>query len=227
MLPGSYEEDLLRMEYALHANIFACDQYAIYSNALIQVAPGIRTGVVDSDLKCDKGGEFMTALNTPIFLAVWTKVMMDGTFLNHDWVVKADPDTVFFPDRLRQMLVKYSDDTRMGTGLYLNNCNFGLHGPLEVFSVNAVKAWGTGSAHCMKHFEKLCNGPCLWGEDMFIDQCLWKVLNVRRENEYNLLTEDHCAPPANWYDCRDKTQIAFHPFKALDSYRECWTNGNS
>jgi hypothetical protein len=227
MLPGSYEEDLLRMEYALHANIFACDQYAIYSNALIEVAPGIRTGVVDSDLKCDKGGEFMTALNTPIFLAVWTKVMMDGTFLNHDWVVKADPDTVFFPDRLRQMLVKYSDDTRMGTGLYLNNCKFGLHGPLEVFSVNAVKAWGTGSAHCMKHFEKLCNGPCLWGEDMFIDQCLWKVLNVRRENEYNLLTEDHCAPPANWYDCRDKTQIAFHPFKALDSYRECWTNGNS
>lgn len=227
MLPGSYEQDLLLMQHKEQVSIFACDQYAIYSRERLELAPGVHTITINSDLKCEKGGEFGTALNLDIFIAVWTKVISDGDFLVHDWTVKVDPDAVFFPAMLRQLVKKYSEHVSSGNGVYLNNCKYGMHGPLEIFSVSAVKAWGMGSTSCVKHFEKLCSGSCYWGEDMFIDQCLWKVLKVKRVNEYTLLTEDHCDPPEGWQDCKNKTQIAFHPFKTLQGYRQCLANARS
>jgi hypothetical protein len=56
---------------------------------------------------------------------------------------------------------------------------------------------------------------------MFIDQCLDKVLRVRRVFESRLLLEDHCDPPAGWDSCSDGEATAFHPFKATDAYEEC------
>jgi hypothetical protein len=221
MMPNSYEQDLLMMQYDIGASIFACDQASIYSNMVINLAPGLRTSFVDSSLGCSKGGEFKTALNTEIFLAVWKKLLSEEHYLLHDWTVKVDPDCVFNPSMLRDILRKYDADAAVGTGVYFNNCKFGLHGPLEVFSLNAVKTWGAGITRCKEHFEQMCNGPCLWGEDMFIDQCLSKVLFVRRVDEFRLLTEDHCDPPPGWQHCGNSSQVAFHPFKTLLGYQKC------
>lgn len=157
-------------------------------------------------------------MNTDIFMEVWKKVISDGIFAEYQWTVKADPDTVFFADRLRDVLSVYRDSEG---GVYLNNCKMGLHGPLEVFSRTAIRVWGNGSRDCFDHFYKLCGGPCLWGEDMFIDQCLFKVLKVRRVLESSLLTEDHCDPPHGWHDCTDTTSVAFHPFKKMKEYKRC------
>ena len=42
-------------------NIFACDEWAVYSSRKVDVVPGfLQSAVVDSDLKCDMGGEFGT-----------------------------------------------------------------------------------------------------------------------------------------------------------------------
>merc|ERR1739844_129390 len=99
-----------------------------------------------------------------------------------------------------------------------------MHGPLEVLSRNAVRIWAGGSLHCVNHFQNLCNGDCFWGEDLFVDQCLWKVLNVRRENDFRLLAEDHCEPPSDWNKCDDSSFVAFHPFKTLEGYGDCLDN---
>jgi len=109
----------------------------------------------------------------------------------------------------------------------LNNCKFGLHGPIEIFSRNAVQAWAQGRETCVKHFNQVCDGPCWWGEDMFMDQCLSKVLNVKRDNNSFVLIEDHCDPPAGWTDCTDPMHVAFHPFKKLKDYQECMDNAES
>jgi len=223
IIPASYEQDLLAMQFREHAGLFACDQYAVYSNVSLQVAPGVVTNAIKSDLKCDKGGEFGTALNTDIFMVLWSNVIKDGLYLLHDWTVKADADTVFFPIRLRWVL-QLHPEASTGPGVYLNNCKFGMHGPLEVFSRRAVTSWAMGAERCVRHFYQLCSGPCLWGEDMFIDQCMWKVLHVRRENEFNLLSEAHCDPRPGWASCRDPSQVAFHPYKTLDGYRKCMEN---
>ncbi|CAK0836714.1 unnamed protein product [Prorocentrum cordatum] len=87
MLPGSYEEELLSWQLRKEASLFACDAVAIYSNKAVSLGPGVTTRVVDSSLKCDMGGEFQTALNLPIFLVVWTKVIEDGYFMAHDWIL--------------------------------------------------------------------------------------------------------------------------------------------
>mmetsp|Transcript_56014 Transcript_56014/g.142557 ORF Transcript_56014/g.142557 Transcript_56014/m.142557 type:complete len:497 (-) Transcript_56014:214-1704(-) len=220
--PQGYELGLLALQHKLRTGIFACDEFAVYSNKVIEVAPGVNTSIVNSNLKCEKGGEFGTALNTDIFMAVWTKVISDGRYRYNEWTAKVDPDSVFFAERLRIAVHFHAKAAREPRGAYLNNCKFGLHGPLEVFSQLAVLSWAAGSAICVKHFDKLCSGPCLWGEDMFIDQCLQKVLMVKRINDWNLLSEAHCDSK-DWEECRNGA-ISFHPFKSESTYKKCMVN---
>jgi len=227
MLPHTYEQQLLAMQYQNKVSLFACEAYQVLSNGTYQVAPGLTSGAIDSSLQCKKGGEFGTALNLPIFIAVWEKVIHDGIYLKHDWVVKVDPDAVFFADRLRGIVTVHYERP---SGVYLNNCKYGLHGPIEVFSKNAITAWAKGYKTCQAHFWNVCQGDCFWGEDLFIDQCLWKVLNVTRENDYRQLVEDHCdAPVKNWtdYTCEDATHAAFHPFKNKETYMKCLQAANA
>jgi len=216
--PHGYELGLVAMQYRQRASIFECDEYALYSNRTFEIVPQVWTSFVNSSLSCDMGGEFGTALNTGIFLALWSKIVFDGRFIYHDWTVKVDPDAVLLPERLRPAMLQHEETAR---GTYINNCKFGLHGPLEVFSRNAVKVWALGATTCVKHFTELCSGPCGWGEDMFIDQCLHRQLNVRRDNNYGLLLEDHCDPPAGWEDCANETVASFHPFKTEEGWMAC------
>jgi len=221
MLPHTYEQGLLAMQYQASASLFSCDAYSVYSNMSIEVAHGLTSRIVDSNLQCGMGGEFKTALNLHIFIAVWKRVKEDAVFMQHDWTVKVDPDAVFFPQRLKGVVALLPETEK---GVYLNNCKFGMHGPIEVFSRNAVITWSTGHKQCVDHFWQLCHGDCLWGEDLFIDQCLYKVLDARRENDYRILFEDHCDPPPNWQTCDDLTAISFHPFKEPTEYRTCLNN---
>lgn len=108
-------------------------------------------------------------------------------------------------------------------GMYLNNCKLGLHGPLEVFSRQAVYAWIEGLDRCQRHFHRLCSGDCMWGEDMFIDQCLSKVVGVERVDDWGLLAEDHCDAPDGWRDCDSVNhwRVAYHPFKQKEDFQQC------
>jgi hypothetical protein len=222
IIPSSYELNLMQLAYQKNTHIFNCDEYATYSNSVFLVAPGVETLPVNSDLKCESGGEFGTALNNDIFLEVWRVVIEGQRYAVHDWTVKVDPDCVFIPDRMRSIVAQHQE---FAGGTYLNNCEFGLHGPLEVFSKWAVEAWKNGRQRCIAYFNMKCSGDCKWGEDMFIDQCL-QHLRVYRVDEFNLLTEDHCKPPANWQTCTtgNKQTAAFHPFKDVGSYDQCLRN---
>lgn len=217
MVPFGYEAGLLGMQYHKGTSLFACDEYAVYSNTSMAVGLGFKISVVNISLQCERGGEFQSLLNLEVFRAVWARVVGDGQFEAHEWTVKVDADTVFFPQRLRQVLQEH----HAGPGVYLNNCKFGMHGPLEVLSRAAVQALGEGWDRCDAHFREVCLGPCWWGEDLFVDQCLSEVLGVRREYEGRLLSDDHCEPPQDWASCKDRSKVAFHPFKTADSYRRC------
>lgn len=223
IMPYSYEQGLLTMQYENGAGIFNCDEYAVYSNQALVLAPGLVTRRVLTTQKCTTGGEFKTALNLNIFTAVWRQVISDGQYLLFNWIVKADPDTVFFPHRLRAIVAKHEKGAvgGYGQGAYFNNCKYGMHGPLEVFSQNAVNALASMFLGCFHYFQKLCSGDCSWGEDMWVDQCLKKFVNSTRINEYNVLEEDHCDPAMGWQSCEDTTKAAFHPFKIASRYLVC------
>jgi hypothetical protein len=234
MLPEYYEKSLLSWQYEKRVSLFACDGWDVYSNQKIKLPEDddsdehFHTKKVDSDLKCEKGGEFGTALNKDIFAIVWKKVFDDGKYRNFDWTVKVDPDAVFFAERLKTSL--YQHPIVQG-GLYIVNCPMGLHGPLEVFSQEAVTSLVQRWDECEGHFNQMCSGDCQWGEDMWVDQCLSKVLNVRCEHDNRLLIEDHCDPPAGWLDCpatlrlADGSQpVSLHPFKTQERYEQCYNS---
>jgi len=222
MLPWSNEIFLLQWAFSVGANLFGCEHFSIYSSQVIKIAPGVSTVIARNDLRCEKGGEFKTALNTDIFIDIWRKVVDEKTFLSADWTVKVDPDTVFFAPRLRRALAPLQARAKARDGgVYLNNCKFGMHGPLEVVSRAAVGVWVSGIERCKSFFRVLCSGDCRWGEDMFMDQCFQRQLDIERINNYGLLLEDHCDPPPGWETCRNRSVVAFHPFKEVAAYAAC------
>jgi len=224
MVPGTDEQKLLAWQHENKASIFACEGVAVYSSKHVDVVPGkISTTVIDSDLKCNYGGDSQSALNAWIFIALFDKLLDDGVYAKFDWTVKADPDAVFFPGRLRNILPQHR-----GAG-YINNCKYGMHGPIEVFSKRAMDvlaedykaSWdGKAPKSCV---DSMDFGQ--WGEDMFLDQCLSKILHVApRPLDTRLMCEAHCDCPS-WYWCTNGTdRVSFHPFKTVDAYATCMGN---
>lgn len=223
--PHGYEKDFMEFQHSLRTSMFGCDAFGVYSNSSFWVAPGVWTGDIDYSLECELGGEFGTALNSWIFMAFWRKVLADGLYRKHDWTVKADADAVFFPQRLRRVLQAHT------TADYINNCKYGLHGPLEVLHRRALEALErdfNASEDGQKPLR--CHGELLevleqWGEDYWLDKCLSQVLGLRSELDGGLLCEANCDCE-DWYWCKNTSveHVSYHPFKREDMYRQCMAN---
>jgi len=169
-------------------------------------------------------------------------VLEDDKTWKNDWTVKIDPDAVFFPSRLREMLrhkwfsgiagaKKEGDKPKP---IYLNNCHRGMHGPIEVISTGGLKVYKQGKQKCIdgepyNHKQ----------EDFFFRRC-WALLGIAKQEAYNLLFENEyaCDERSTTRDGRHpcfSRQVSFHPFKNKEGYREChrraasvsWVNGMS
>jgi len=220
MLPRTGEETLLKAQLKLGmVGIFGCNEWSIYSNEsrLLSIEPPVYSeNVMNGSLWCAFGGQWHSALNTPIFLRFWHAVLWDQRAWDHDWILKADPDTVFFPQRLRPLLRKrwWGGVTEGPT--YLSNCDLGSHGPLTILNTEALALY--------KREEKTCASPfsdSRQQEDLWFRACL-EHLGVRRVNAYNLLWEKAwaCTEPPSW-GCQSN-QVAFHPYKNAQEWETCY-----
>jgi len=283
MMPFGYEPGLLKAQEGAVVGIFDCNEHTVFTNSthLLDTGKpiGLHVSIINHSLAVAYGGEWGTAMNTDVFNRVWVHILNGGRYRYHDWSVKADPDSVFFPDRLRTLLQKHTPEStipaplpeprRIRCGLcglpnnnsdtcashvqwlqrhgrtceealnltsrppptdcgcdcddlacaappqaamYLNNCKWGLHGPLEVLSRRAVAAYVAGMPQC-DHWR---GRP--WGEDYFMDRCM-QSLGVMRVSEYRLLSETACDEQPSPCGTAD---VAFHPFKSIKSYFSCW-----
>lgn len=233
LLDTPTEKRLLKFQQKEGLGVFACDNHTVYSSKEIELAPGTHTTAIHINTTCNMGGPFKTCLNAWIFIEVWKNILSDGRFRRYAWTVKLDADAVFFPKRAGAALKDVWDPPR---GVYVVNCqqgdSFGLHGPVEVFSRNAVEGYGKGWHMCVNgsgrlHFD-------LWGEDLFMDECMKKLGVYRRQDRYFLL-EPHCDAPDQpgsfqgegnkaWESCTYNRYIAFHPFEKEERYRSCVRN---
>jgi len=135
-----------------------------------------------------------------------------------------DEDAVFFPNRLKSVLANHVGEA------YLSNCKYGLHGPIEVFSASALDAF---AADYQRSEDKKAPHTCVnglnfgeYGEDMFMDQCLSKILQVGAPKvEPLLICEDHCDCP-EYFLCpaSDSYRVSFHPMKSVGAYENCMGN---
>jgi len=238
----SHELELLQMQHENAWNIFSCAEWAVYSDVSAPLGGGdmtIRVEDVKGDFHFAKRKEAKTWINTGMFVQIWTALRDAGHATNHDWVVKADADAVFFPWKLVDML---RDAAVPAEGLYMENCKFvdwGYFGNLEVFSKQAFSTlvnnldtcytslpWKVG-VHGGKH------GPM--GEDLFAQKCM-DLLGVAKQENFGLTTDGACEADRPTEERKNKKFVpncagvstpSIHPFKKPEAYRECWAQAAS
>jgi hypothetical protein len=208
-MPRGSESELVRAQHLKGMGVFACDGHATFSSQKVMIGPGEFTIPVKGNMKVKKGGPYNIALNTEEFVHVWQKVWDMNAFVNFDWTVKVDADTVFFPARLR----KHAGITPGGV-LFLNNCGFGLHGPIEVISREAVQTFRDGNLRCQ---EERVTDWTQQGEDDYVMKCL-TLLAVPEFNDFGILSEVACGE--NPSPCTSG-KVAFHPFKTVKGWFQC------
>jgi len=222
--PTWYEPRLVKVQQQQKVSIFACDEFTVFSNGGTYKLQGnwttteLKTSRVGmGDL--DKAGQTTNSwLNTRIFQQAWEEVNRDGRFRSHDWTVKVDPDAVFFPERLRDLVRPH---TKPAGAWYFLNCNryppsppgeAKLYGSVEVFSRKAVEAYVSSKDVCINSME--WQG---WGEDFFMQKCMDK-LRVMAVYMFKWIGDDRCWPAK----CTAKDRVAFHDFKDIDKWFDCW-----
>jgi len=147
----------------------------VFSDKDAKLNPG-RTVVVDYP-KLVKRPNLHLWVNLPLFLNVWKSIKQEGAWKNYPWMVKADPYTVFIPQRLRYIL---RHQPIPASGVYMENCRharMGFHGSLEVVS---RAGFGTFLDHldsCQTELP-IHNGTHThfreYGEDKFFAWCMHK-----------------------------------------------------
>lgn len=211
------EMDIMRAQLSEAAGIFECEEFAVLSDSEVDLGQGVLTvaiSMVDGGISKDG-----TSANTQTFINAWEAILKDSRFENHDFTVKADPDTVLLPTRLRPALLDH-----VGGNVYVPNCDLSdqfpgtddypmMYGALEVLSKDAVKSYGQGAAGCQDQLPWAD-----WGEDLYLGHCL-RLSRVEQRVNLGLVADQSCrAQPEG---CLIEDFAAFHHYKTVETWLEC------
>jgi len=218
---NGYEEKLLMAQFENTASIFLCDGYKVLTaGGKMVLGQGWNTTEIDAPsrgLGKAAGDESMEFENTNTMMQAWSVILRYKKLWDHDWIVKVEPDAVFFPGRFRQYLRRNSTARHSDKVSFLN-CEQ-LQGPparassIQVFSQRAMKAYSGGKARCRRALAWKD-----WEEDVFIERCL-QFLGIN-----SLFARDMVGGAQCWSrsQCSDLSKVAFHNFKSASSYMKCW-----
>lgn len=213
-LVGQQEQELplLRSQVLVNGGVFGCRDWGVFCNPVVKPCTS-RFKLKDTDVR--KGGRWHTALNTGLFKALWGQVLNDGVWRKHAWTVKVDTDSVFLPWRL---INHVSGSFERSQALFFLNCQYGLHGPIEILSKAALQAIGNPKKGLGMTSAK-CKAP---QEDVFLEKCL--LANGATEiPDYKILDEKACHRDRSYkVDCASPHVVAFHPFKGAEAWKQCW-----
>lgn len=130
----SLDVDLILQAQQLKTHVFACERWMVFSDVGIKLDTNAG-GFVQVDFpKGIRRPNTKNYVNLPLFLNVWRAIQKDTNWKSFPWVVKADPSTVFIPQRLRELV---SRQVVTPNGVFMENCKYvrmSFHGSLEVFS---------------------------------------------------------------------------------------------
>lgn len=194
------EEKLLASAEERGIGIFSCNENSVFLGA-----PAPKTA-------------WKSISNTDIFIEVWNQVKNEGKFWNNDWTIKADPDCVFFGNRLQNHL------GAMNVGnydaVYIKNCDFKFRfqGSLEIFSEKAMEAY--------MDFEQMCSDKIghEGGEDFWMMTCM-DAMGVKTIEDDSILHDKYATGEHLVLDdvsaCATGWTAAFHPFRTSDVWNNC------
>lgn len=241
MCPFGYEIDLLRFQFSHRRSIFSCEGFQVFSNISFDLAPDLQVEPFGGTMVVPHGGRWGTALNTDVFVRFWRALSRLRVYAKYDWTIKVDPDTVFFPFRLQEVLACGPECGLPGIGfrlrpgpVFLNNCKYGLHGGLEALSRDAITRFLGGMDSCNNVYNAAMDiDQPAWldpkdhgfGEDQYLRRCLIQ-LGVPKVDEYPVLLSElrACGKPYPT-DCGDP-RVAFHAMKNVPDWDYCWTTAD-
>lgn len=209
-----YELDLVKALLAKNVGIFGCDQFAVLSDKILPLSKGVHSLQIPpcETVGVSKDG---TAANTLIFMKAWTVIYEDMRWRAHDWVIKADPDAVLLPDRLRTHLKPHT-----GKNVFVKNCMKYtgpgwpmMFGSLEAFAYKAMEAYFKDGHICKDTMDWQA-----WGEDLFMGNCLEQKLGVSAVYDGGLIGDNVCKGA----NCADGNTAAYHPFKSAEKWFKCY-----
>jgi len=218
---GSYEMDIMKNQIGQGSGIFQCDGWALLSTdeptVLGKTPDGIEgktMQVAMAEITTSVDG---TAGNAELFINCWNVIVQDGRWNNYAWTVKVDPDAVLMPDRLRIHLADHVLEN-----VYVVNCNKFpdspnfpmMYGSLEIYSWKAIQTYANGMSQCMEDMGSMLP---LWGEDYFMTHCLDHI-GVGRIADFASVGDNVCLGA----NCGDQWVAAFHPFKSVGDWQQCW-----
>jgi len=203
------DAELLRVQFRSRAGVFVCDKYlALTEGGTVALGQGSDTTSIPSGPESGSGED-----RTQRFVKAWSAVVHEGGFRLHDWTVRVDLHTVFFPERLRRRLRGMSS----AEGLFFSNCARGGAGrprlleAVEVLSRAAVSAYAASAGECL---QLLRAG---WPEGRFLQACL-RRLEVGEVFDGAMVADRHCGPAP----CTDTSRIAFSAREDLAEYMACF-----
>jgi len=181
VLPFGNEPHIIAAQKEMRIGIFLCDTAEVYSAESITLPPGLNSS---SDVMASGGrARDRSLLGAGIFIQFWDLVIADPRSNSYTWTVKVDPNTVFLPGRLREVLRHlYSPQGDGGTAVFLNNCHLGMHVPIEVLSRMAVSKYRSQKHVCTAG---LVNSTWVL-EGPYLSNCLLR-LQVPKVDAFNLL----------------------------------------
>jgi len=200
-LPGTYEDELIKLAQTNNASIYGCDKPDLFHTWQSDSA-GWDTG--ESTLR-----------NTDVFVKVWEQVQERGDFENYDWTVKVDPDCVFAPIRLKSHIESWN--LADWAAVYVKNNgqdpglgNNGFLGAIEIFSKKAVNIYHDNAAGCVEAlgFDA--------GEDGFMKGCM-DGIGIGYVMDIDIFFPDNGAGA-----CTNEARVAFHPLKDPEKWQRCW-----
>jgi len=225
--PYGHTKKLVAWQSSQNASIFACDSFAVYSNKSLQVGLGRQTTVIDQDMDCRKGTDEAWGFNAWMFVAIWRGVIEHGLWQSSEWTVKVDPEAVFFPGRLRDLL-------RLHRGAaYMTDCRAGVHGPVQVVSREALavlaedyaQSWdGQAPKLCMLQLQPVEFGNCT--RDSFLDECLLRVLLDQPRLPEKRLSCQMACDCKDWIWCNSES-VSFAPYRTVETYHQCMANSQA
>jgi len=202
------------------AGIFGCDEHKVLSYGVgMELGDVLQTAEIPKlQSSTHQGADLEKEELLEVFMRAWRLVLRDGRFRSHDWTVKVEPNTVFFPERLRER-VRWAHPG--SSGLFVLSCN--RYGPpsmlraVEALSRDAVLGYESGRDRCEEHRAEHKD----LGENEFIQWCL-NLLGVGSTYYSDMVADDACWPGS----CDSAEKVAFHPFSSVGGYLRCWEQAN-
>jgi hypothetical protein len=211
---GGYERDLIENAKQRGLSIYndGCDEHLTITDVKIEICGMGKcemTAPIGS-FACEKG-EWGSWANAEVFLRGWRALDDDARYRQHDWTVKVDADTVFYPDRfpLHMDTLKLSADAPV----FLKNFmpGYPVVGALEAVSTIALTEFFDNHPN---DCDDLAIGAA---EDYWFWKCMERLGAQMIQDDMLLQHEGHPAGDK----CMDGWFVAMHPYKSVDAYNGC------